>query len=163
MCIALSLFSCVDNQDEVVGSKIEVGDALPTFSVTTNTGTTVSNKTLKGGVGVIVFFYTPCKDCQQALPVVDEVYRSLQTNSSIGWIAIGRSEAAATVASYWAAHNFVLPYSAQPDRTVYDLFAHSGVPRIYISDTSGVVQAMFDDSAPLTSEQLEAAILSLLP
>ena len=163
VCIALSLFSCIKDHETTLGGVVEVGDVLPQFSVTTSTGAIVSNETLKGGIGVILFFYTPCSDCQQAMPVVDEVYRSMQDNDNVRWIAISRNEGAEAVASYWAEHNFTLPYSAQTDRVVYNLFAHSGVPRIYISDASGVVRAMFDDSTPLTTEQLRGAILPLLP
>ena len=62
--------SCINStEDAQVGSKMQLGDKLPNFSVVTSTGQTVSNITLQGKVGVVVFFYTPCKDCIVAMPI----------------------------------------------------------------------------------------------
>ena len=157
------LAGCITSGDETVyGSKIKVGDTLPQFSVTTNTGTTVSDESLQGAVGVIVFFYTPCTDCKHDMPIVNEVYERLRDNNGIRWIAISRSEGEEAVSAYWTSNDFTLPYSAQDDRAVYDLFAHSGVPRIYVSDANGVVRALYDDSVPLDGDAFERTLLSLL-
>ena len=44
--------------DEMKGADLGVGDALPTFSVKMNDGTSVATSDLKGRPSVIVFFAT---------------------------------------------------------------------------------------------------------
>lgn len=36
------------------------------------------------------------------------------------------------VAAFWQKYGLTLPYSVQPDRKIYDLFASSIVPRVYV-------------------------------
>jgi hypothetical protein len=38
-----------------------------------------------------------------------------------------------------------MPYSPQADRSVFQLFAYTGIPRIYISSPDGVVRYVHDD------------------
>lgn len=151
-----------ENYDEE-SSIIKVGDELPPFSVIDTKGQVHSNASLKGAVSVVVFFYTPCGDCQRALPVLNSVYLRHIDDAAIKWIAIGRDESLATVSHYWETHNLSLPCSPQPDRAVYSLFATQRIPRVYISDAQGVVRAMYDDSQPIDASRLEQTLLSLMP
>ena len=158
----LLLMGCInDDNSNVDTNKINIGDALPQFTVMSNDGIEYSNETLLGHIGVIVFFYTPCTDCKQALPIIDEVFEQYKNNDDVRWICIGRSESAAAVASYWESNHFSLPYSAQADRSVYNLFANSGIPRIYITNPAGMVCAIYDDTLPLDRDEFEGKIESL--
>ena len=94
------------------------------------------------------------------LPVFDALYKEYA--DELHWIAISRSEGNADVAAYWQENGFSLPYSAQDNRNVYDLFAYSGVPRIYLTNAEGIVIAMFDDSSLPDSLSLETLLLSIL-
>ena len=109
-----------------------------------------------------MFFYTPCGDCKQAMPIINEVYERNKDNERMRWIAISRSEGEQNVAAYWEENHFSLPYSAQADRTVYDLFAYSGVPRIYITNRQGTVCATYDDSVPLDANDVESTIQTIV-
>ena len=151
--------SCInDDTSSDNANKVNVGDNLPNFSVTSNDGAIYSNQSLLGHIGVIVFFYTPCTDCKQALPILNDVYEANKDNAAFRWICIGRSESVDDVTSYWESHHFTLPYSVQSDRNVYSLFANSGIPRIYITNPSGVVCAVYDDSSPLVREEFESTL-----
>ena len=44
-----------------------------------------------------------------------------------------------------ANEGLALPYSAQTDRAVYNLFARGGVPRIYIADREGTVRLVYGE------------------
>lgn len=61
-------------------------------------------------------------------------------------IAISRAEDAASVAGYWQEQHFTFPYAAQEDRTVYHLFAKSGIPRIYVVDAELTIRSVFTDN-----------------
>lgn len=74
----------------------------------------------------VVFFSTTCPDCREALARL----QSRPDHSNV--LCISRDERAAEVAAYWEAYGLTLTYAAVPDRSVYNLFARSGSPRLYI-------------------------------
>ena len=159
-CLLLSV-SCI-NSEEIIHdySKVKVGDQLPTFSVVSHDGFIFSNQTIADKPVIITFFYTPCIDCKILLPIIDNLYR--QYPDQLHWMCISRNEGIAEISTYWYENDFLLPYSAQEDRSVYNLFAYSGVPRIYIANMNGIIIATFDDSNMPSYEQLESILLSIL-
>ena len=106
-----------------------------------------------------MFFHTACPDCQQTLPRVQRLYNGY-ASQGVQFALISREEGEATVAAYWEANGFTMPYSAQEDRKVYEKFAYSRVPRIYISNASGRVTHSFTDSPIPTDEMLEEGVLN---
>lgn len=74
----------------------------------------------------VVFFSTTCPDCREALARLP----SRPDHSNV--LCISRAEPAVEVAAYWEAHGLTLNYAVVPDRSVYNLFARSGSPRLYI-------------------------------
>lgn len=97
---------------------------------------------LNGKPSLIVFFSTQCKDCQRELPALNQRYLAHAHDTT--FVAIAREQSAADIADYWAANKLSLPYSAQPDRRIYQLFARKGIPRIYISNAEGIVQNVIE-------------------
>lgn len=127
--------SCsIMDDDEVKTSDdiVNVGSQLPTFTVIMHGGTVLSNDSLRGKPSLIVFFSTTCPDCQRELPLLNGRY--LAHGSDTTFVAISREQTDGVVAAYWKEHGMSMPFSAQPDRKVYSLFAKKGIPRIYISD-----------------------------
>ncbi len=153
----MAFASCV-TEDIPDNEGVAVGDSLPAFEVTLNDGSVVSNTSLSGKVGVIVFFSTNCSDCQRELPVVETVYRHFGDDADVMIFAISREENPGVVESFWKDYNLAFPYSDQTDRSVYNLFTTIGVPRIYISNKRGIIVDAYDDSKPLVAEELIAAI-----
>ncbi len=151
--VALTLASCVTD-DSVIESTVKIGDKVPDFIVELNNGTLLASDDLIGRHSVITFFNTSCSDCQRELPVIDSLYRR---RPELIVACIARSESAQSIAEYWEANNLTVPYSAQPDASVYNLFATAGIPRIYIIDESQTVVAQFDDTYT-TLSMLESAL-----
>ena len=150
---------CVDESEPAaVGSVLQVGDSLPEFSVVTNLGDTLALDSLRSRHSVVAFFHTSCPDCRRTLPVLDSLYRTEHERTDFRMVCISRAEAESSVSAYWQQAHFAMPYAAQPDHTLYDRFARSGVPRIYIADTAAVVRAIFDDSRVPTLAELRAAV-----
>ena len=109
------------------------------------------------------FFNTSCTDCRKELPVVQQVYDRYGDNGRMEFVPVSREEEAASVSRYWAEHGLTLPFSAQADRAVYNLFAFSSIPRIYITDTASVVRYVHKDSPLATFEELVHEVEQLLP
>ena len=138
LCIGCS--SIIDGDDEVI-ERVQVGDKVPTFSVSVVDGTdtrTFSTSQLTGQT-VIVFFHTSCSDCQRDLPLLNDYYLQHKDDSGFQMVAISRAESAESVAAYWSANNLQIPYSAQQDRSIYNLFATSIIPRIYFVSPQGII------------------------
>lgn len=150
------LQSCV-NDPEPKGADLSVGDTLPQFSVELFDGSIVSRNSLAGKTSVIVFFNTACPDCQKELPVIQKLWESYGTDPDFKLIAIAREEDSESIAEYWELNHFTIPWSPQDTRSVYNLFATSGIPRIYISDKQEIIRYIFDDKdMPLLETLMEA-------
>lgn len=156
---ALLMVSCI--KDDVRGADLKVGDSLPDFEVVMSDGTTVSDDSLKGSVSVIVFFSTICPDCQQVLPVIQEIYEGYAPEGAV-FALISREQDERDISTYWADNALSMPYSAQQDRRIYEKFAKAGIPRIYINDKDGIIRYVYtDDHVPAYSE-LELTLNELL-
>ena len=154
--LACSLQGCLS--DEPKGTALKPGDSLPFFGVELSDGKIVSNASLVGKVGVIVFFNTDCPDCQKELPVIQKLWDELKDDFQIVIAPIAREENAQHIASYWSKNNMTMPYSPQESRAIYNLFASSAIPRIFISNPDGVITFASDDTDMPSLDDLKNAI-----
>lgn len=136
------LTACVYDKEEPEFS-LAPGALLPDFSVEMLGGDVFSTASLNESDIVnlvIVFFNTGCSDCQHDLPLVQELYDKILADATLAGntrlICIAREEDAASVRSYWKDNNLTLPVSPQSDRRVYNLFASTGIPRLYLAQPS---------------------------
>lgn len=151
--------SCIfDNREGK--DDLKVGDKLPNFSVTMNDGSVVTGEALRRGVSVVVFFTTTCPDCQQMLPEMQRIYDRFSAQG-VNFALISREEGEEKVAAYWQQEGLSMPYSPQTDRKIYNLFATSIVPRVYVSDKGGTIRTIFTDNPVPTYSNIETAILNL--
>lgn len=128
--------SCIHDADDEWVEHVVVGGRLPAFSVLLDDGTRYDSTV--PGASVIVFFNTACADCRRELPLLDARYKAGDFEGR-RVVCISRAEETASVAAFWREHAMTLPYSAQADRRIFDLFASAGIPRIYETDEHGVV------------------------
>ncbi len=141
LLIFLSL-SCI--KEKHTGADLAIGDRIPDFTVTMNDGSTVSGAQLSEGVSCIVFFTTLCPDCRQTLPHVQRIYDEYLPQG-VKFALISREESRESIERYWAENGYTMPYSAQSDRLIYELFAKTRVPRVYIC-RGGIIRTIFTDS-----------------
>lgn len=153
--------SCLSDDDGQAGSGdiVVAGQQLPAFSVIMADGREVTPASLAGRPAVIVFFSTVCGDCRRELPEVQRLFG--EYGAVARFVCISRAEGAESVEEYWQSAGLTLPYSAQADRTVYNLFAQVGIPRVYVTDASGTVRAVF--STKTSYRKLKAALEKCLP
>lgn len=135
----LLLTSCVFDDHEP--RTLKIGDRLPEFTVVMSTGDTVTTSSLAGNTSVITFFSTSCEDCRRELP---RLQKAMEEHPQIKFICIARQESDSTISVFWREHNLTLPYSPQPDRAIYSLFAESIIPRIYVSGPDLIIRKAYD-------------------
>ena len=145
---AAALVACSMSDDEggEVGEYVKVGDRLPLFSVETvqADGTTAKFSTTQlTGETVIVLFHTGCQDCQRELPRLNAYYLRHRSEPGFQMVAISREEGAESIAAFWLSQHLSIPYSAQPDRRIYNLFASSIIPRVYFCSAEGIVNKVY--------------------
>ncbi len=151
---------CINEPDR--GSIVRDGQQVPDFSVTLNDGTVADNETLRGRGGLILFFSTGCADCRMELPEVNQAYRMMygeagqhmENGTTPLFICIARAQTDPDIAAYWKLQDFTLPYSPQPDRKIYSLFAEQGIPRIYIVSRDLMIRKQYGDTGRPTAQQL---------
>lgn len=137
---AVGVCSCVKDDDTPEFS-LQPGDPVPDFEITLSDGTVWRSRAVRSKPAVIVFFNTGCKDCRRELPAVQEAYDEHRDEAE--FVCIAREEDAAAIAQYWEAHGLTLPYSPQTDRCIYNLFANSWIPRIYVVSPEGIITSAY--------------------
>ena len=140
--VVFAACSMGDDDDGEVTEYVKVGDRVPAFSVETvlADGSTATFSTARlTGETVIVLFNTSCGDCQRELPRLNEYYLQHRSEPGFQMVAISREEGAESVAAYWKEQGLSIPYSAQTDRRIYNLFASSIIPRTYFCSADGII------------------------
>lgn len=144
LCLIVMGCNSIHEEDEVI-ERVKVGDRVPSFSVemVTDAGRSTFSTAHLTGESVIVFFNTWCPDCQRELPKLNDYYIRHRDDVNFQMIAISRGEGEDTVAPFWEEYGLQIPYSAQQDQRVFDLFASSVIPRVYFVSEQGIVTSIF--------------------
>ena len=158
LLVLAAFCSCISDDEPSQETSLGVGDALPTFQVTMNDGSTVRTADLLGDVSMVVLFSVDCGDCRTELP---EVQRLWNQQLGVPIVLIARENTEEQIQSFWQQAQLTMTFSPQSDRAVYSLFASSRVPRIYISDAQGVIRFSHADDAMPSAEQMAAEIMTL--
>ena len=141
--------------------ELVVGDRLPDFEVVMNDGSVVDDDILSEGVSVVMFFHTSCPNCQQALPRMQQIYDEY-ISKGVYFAFISREEGVVDIESYFKEKGLKLPYSAQNDRKVYEQFAQTRIPRIYICEKGGIIRYIFTDDPVPTYDLLKSSLDSVI-
>ena len=155
LLLVLSLSSCIKEKQK--GADLGVGDIIPDFTVTMNDGTLVTGALLREGVSVIVFFTTQCGDCRETLPHIQQLYDEYALKG-VRIALISREDTEENICSFWKDNGFTMPFSAQADRGIYELFAQTRVPRVYVC-RDGVIKYIFTDKPSIPTYELLSASL----
>ena len=158
MCLVI-LSSCI--KENQTGADLKVGDKLPDFEVVMNDGTIVSDDSLSEGVSVVMFFHTGCPDCRQALPRMQHIYEEY-ASQKVAFALVSREESKEDIEPYFIANGFKMPYSAQNDRKVYERFAQTRIPRIYICGKGGIIRYIFTDDPVPSYDEIKYSVESLI-
>ena len=132
---------CSSIHDDEVVERVKVGDRVPVFTVNmvADGKSTMFTTDHLTGETVIIFFHTSCADCRRELPRLNDYYLQHRDEPGFQMVAISRAEGAETIEPFWTEQGLQIPYSAQEDRHIYNLFASSVIPRVYFISAQGFV------------------------
>ncbi len=120
-------------------SIIQLGDSVPPFSLMTADGDVFSLPE-NDKVTLINFFATWCGPCKNELPHIERMWAANKSNEHFRMLVIGREETTESVREYRDQNGFSFPIAADPDRSVYSLFARESIPRtLVVSPDGGIV------------------------
>ncbi len=129
-------------------SRVQTGDPLPPFSVSTLDGDHLSLPSY-GDVVLINFFATWCGPCLQELPHLDRIWSDNRTRDHFRLVMIGREETRDSLREFRRQHGSSCPLAPDPDREIYALFAAELIPRTLIVSPEGRIvysKAGFDEN-----------------
>ncbi len=156
--VLMMMTGCI--KDQRTGADLKVGERLPDFEVVMNDGTVVSDESLKGSVSVVMFFHTTCPDCQETLPVMQRIYDEFG-REGVKFAVISRGESGEVIEAYWRKSGLKMPYSAQEDRSAYEKFAKTLIPRVYVNDRDGIIRYIYTDNPVPEYDDLKSALDNL--
>lgn len=142
LLLTLALHSCItegsDAPREVI-EHVKVDDPVPAFTVKYDGNTTFSSTSFIGKNSYLLFFDTGCGDCRREMPVLQEALNTLKSNPDFQFVAIARGQSKEEIDKYWQENNFTMPVYLDPDKSVYNLFANTTIPRLYLINKKGIV------------------------
>lgn len=144
-------------KERYIGADLDIGDCIPDFEVVMNDGTVISDDILKETVSVVMFFHTSCPDCQQVLPQMQKIYDEYRSDE-VCFALISREQGKSDIDLFWNLNGLDMPYSAQYDRQVYELFAKTRIPRVYINEKGGIIRYIFTDDPNPLYDDLKSAL-----
>lgn len=153
------LTGCI--KEKQTGADLKAGDILPDFEVQMNDGTIVTDEMLKETVSVVMFFHTSCPDCQQVLPEMQKIYDEYASDD-VRIVLVSREESQTDIDNFWKENGLKMPYSAQKDRAVYEKFARTRIPRVYICEKGGIIRYIFTDDPNPSYDDLKVSLESVI-
>ena len=153
------LTGCI--KEKQTGADLKVGDRLPDFEVVMDDGTVVTDEILSETVSVVMFFHTSCPDCRQVLPQMQKVYDEY-ASADIRIVLISREDPKESVESFWRENGLKMPYSAQNDRKVYEKFAATRIPRVYVNEKGGIIRYVFTDDPNPSYDEICTALENVI-
>lgn len=159
IAVAALLSGCI--KEKQTGEDLKVGDSIPDFKVEMNDGRTVEDGDMKGKYSVIVFFHTSCPDCSQVLPHIQRLYDEYASDDVV-FALISREEGEDEIRSFWQEKGLDMPFSAQNDRKVYEKFARTRIPRVYMNDKDGIIRYIYTDNPVPSYDELKSSLESLI-
>lgn len=153
------LTGCI--KEKQTGADLKVGDRLPDFEVVMDDGTVVTDEILSESVSVVMFFHTSCPDCRQVLPQMQKIYDEY-ASAGVRIVLISREDSKESVESFWRENGLKMPYSAQNDRKVYEKFAATRIPRVYVNEKGGIIRYVFTDDPNPSYDEISIALENVI-
>jgi len=159
MAVLAVLSGCI--KEKQTGADLKVGDRLPDFEVVMDDGTVVTDEILSETVSVVMFFHTSCPDCRQVLPQMQKVYDEY-ASAGVRIVLISREDPKESVESFWLENGLKMLYSAQNDRKIYEKFAATRIPRVYVNEKGGIIRYVFTDDPNPSYDEICTALENVI-
>lgn len=127
-------------------SLVNEGDNAPLFSATLLDGTAVSLADYRGEYMMLILFSHTCPDCKTLL---DDLHSG---DMAMTVLAVGRDATTTQLQEYCSKNGYTVDMIADNNRAIFNLYATTYVPRVYIIDPQGVIEKMYIESYPEKQE-----------
>lgn len=121
------------------GTKTDVGDTAPGFTLILDNGSNVKLGSMHGDVVLLNFFGTHCGPCLAELPHIQDLWDQYGDRDDFHLLVLGRDETGDSVARFQKEHGFSFPMAADRDGKVFQLYAAEGIPRTYVIARDGTI------------------------
>lgn len=144
-----------DPSDEVASGM--VGKAEPGWSFSTPSGTAIASKDFAGKSHLVVFWATWCGPCRMEIDELKAVRKQFPKDFEVVGLSVDESVGTVPTMIQEAGIDYPVAVGATP---LFDSLGFDGIPKSYLVDRHGIVQAEFDG---LTDRgQLAAAVAKVL-
>lgn len=138
MLLILLPFLSLAQQNQ--GTVTEIGDSIPPFSFEIERGKKVNISAYQGKLILVNLFATWCPPCNIELPLVQsKIWEKYGGNTDFALFVFGREEGWDKLAAFKRAKGFTFPILPDADRSIFNKFATSGIPRNIIIDQNGKI------------------------
>ena len=116
-------------------TRLTEGQNCPVSEITTISGEEIRLADTESPV-LINFFIIQCQHCSKAMHFIENhIIKVVGNRMKI--ISIGRNHTVDEVTELKMEKGWTYPLAADPDRTIYDLFAEKKIPRSYLFSAGG--------------------------
>ena len=123
-------------------SNVKTGDLVPEFKVKMFDGKEINMKDLRGKVVLINFWAVWCPYCVQELAVVQKEIIDKFKGKDFVFLPISREDTYEKIDAFRKEKGHTFPMGMDPDRSIYNLFAKTSIPRNYVIDKNGKIVYM---------------------
>jgi peroxiredoxin len=133
----------------------------PDFQLESLEGQTVRLSDLRGNVVLLNFWTTTCGYCIVEMPFLEQVYAEWQ-EAGLVLLTINMGESADKVTTFLQDNGFSLPVLLDIDLTVATQYGVASIPRTFLIDQDGLVQAVKIGAFQSVAE-IEAGLTMFVP
>lgn len=133
---------------------VRIGDTAPDFTVQTLSGEKQTLSSMQGKTVLLVFFATSCPDCEVQLDLLNSVI-SLFDTDKFEILAISRGEKITTVSKFISKKDYNFTIGVDRDKSIYSLYATQYIPRCFVIDPLGHIEAI---SVEYDKEEFEKVV-----
>jgi peroxiredoxin len=137
------------------------GQPAPDFSLPTLDGGELSLASLRGRVVLLNFWATWCKPCEDEMPAMERLYRSLR-DQGFALLAVSVDVGDSEVEAFRTRLGLSFPILRDPDRKVANLYQSPRFPESWLVGRDGVLVARFIGPRDWDAPEYVARIRDLL-
>lgn len=138
---------------------ILIGGKAPEFSLLDQTDKVHNLAEHKGRVVLLRFWATGCPDCKEAMPKIDEIYKSL-SGKGLDVLGVNVMQTEDAVSAFIRVYNISFPTPLDRDAKVARGYGVIGLPATFIIDKSGVIRESVMGN--MAKEDMERLVTPLL-